>query len=151
MNLIFAIFGVTALLVFSASAVEKKSNAHAPVLLSNTAALSSAVSGSAVDLVLSDEDPLGPSAVGLFDIQEVDPPSASGATVGVEDVSTARDNAGEGPPNLRGAGLRTSVGLTCIHRGGACNLQTTCCSTGGQLNYCHFGTCCKFWFYRIEC
>ena len=87
-----------------------------------------------------------------FDIQEVDPPSASGATVGVEDVSTARDNAGEEPPNLRGAGLRTSVGLTCIHRGGACNLQTTCCSTGGQLNYCHFGKCCKLWWnFRIEC
>merc|ERR1712238_87729 len=104
---------LTALLVFSASAVEKKSNAHAPVLLSNTAALYSAVSGSAVDLVLSDEDLLGPSAVGLFDIQEVGPASASRAAVGVEDVSTARDDAGEEPSNLRGAGLRTSDG-TCL-------------------------------------
>merc|ERR1712238_576648 len=96
-------------------------NAHAAVLLSDTAALSSAVSGSALDLVLSDEDPLGPSAVGLFDIQEVDPASASGAAVCVEDVSTARDDAGEEPSNLRGAGLRTSVGLTCGRIGGACN------------------------------
>merc|ERR1719491_2313484 len=130
MNLIFAIFGVTALLVFSASAVEKKSNAHAAVLLSDTAALYSAVSGSAVNFVLSDEDPLGPSAVGL----EVDPASASGVAVGVEDVSTARVEVEDGTSNLRGAGLRTSVGLTCCHIGDKCNCsRQKCCADGGMF------------------
>ena len=59
-------------------------------------------------------------------MQEVDPASASGAAVGVEDVSMVRNHAEDKTSNLRGTGLRTSVGLTCGRIGEACYYGNCC-------------------------
>ena len=71
-------------------------------------------------------------------MQEVDPASASGAAIGVEDVIMARDDAEEQPSNLRGAGLHTSDGLTCGNLGEFC--VTSCCG----WNHCNNSRCCYY-------